>query len=100
MATASPTKLKTGEWGARCAPETKAGDEIVVSTKSGKSWKARVTRVVASFSDATLCEIVSLDPKRPRSRGRWTGCSCGSREDEYGTLIPSDSNCSSCEYDG
>jgi hypothetical protein len=35
-----------------------------------------------------------------RSRGgKWTGCSCGSREDSSGTLIPSSRNCASCNHD-
>ena len=31
--------------------------------------------------------------------GKWTGCSCGSREDAHGELIPSPRNCASCEHD-
>ena len=36
--------------------------------------------------------------RRPGA-GRRTGCSCGSREDSYGDLIHSDSNCARCEHD-
>lgn len=52
---------------------------------------ARITMAALSAHVATL----------PRSRGysRRTGCSCGSREDSSGDLIPSDRNCASCEHD-
>lgn len=33
---------------------------------------------------------------RARRPGRWTGCSCGSREDSAGDLIPAKNNCASC----
>lgn len=39
---------------------------------------------------------------QPRSRGGYakrTGCSCGSREDSSGCLIPSPRNCAGCEHD-
>lgn len=39
-------------------------------------------------------------PRRQTARsGRRTGCSCGSREDASGRLIPSPRNCRSCEHD-
>ncbi len=43
--------------------------------------------------------VADMPRRRPTGRGRWTGCSCGSREDSYGDLIPSDRNCASCEHD-
>jgi hypothetical protein len=45
--------------------------------------------------------IMVADLPRGGRRGgsRRTGCSCGSREDYNGDLIPSDRNCASCEHD-
>ena len=34
-----------------------------------------------------------------RRGGKWTGCSCGSREDSTGDLIPAARNCYSCRHD-
>ena len=133
--TASPTKLRTGDWGARVkgAPVSE-GDVITIVARSGKSWDARVTRVVWSGDGVTICATASLDRRPPAgpvgpsqqaaiaagdtwwlqqleqhsaarsskpraARGRRTGCSCGSREDRYGNLIPSPRNCWQCEHD-
>lgn len=46
----------------------------------------------------------SVTPAAPRrsSRGQYvrrTGCSCGSREDASGELIPAASNCEACNFD-
>lgn len=41
----------------------------------------------------------SAPARRAARPGRWTGCSCGSREDTYGDLIYSPRNCSSCTHD-
>jgi hypothetical protein len=38
-------------------------------------------------------------PYRGVARGRWTGCSCGSRTDSAGDLVQSARNCQSCEFD-
>lgn len=45
--------------------------------------------------------IMVADMPRGGRRGgsRRTGCSCGSREDYNGDLIPSGRNCASCEHD-
>lgn len=37
--------------------------------------------------------------RRAARPGRWTGCSCGSREDSSGELIDSPRNCKSCRFD-
>jgi hypothetical protein len=108
--TASYTKLRDGSWGVR-KPRTPgaiapvAGDTISVSKKSGETKVETIDRVVATFDDAWLIAIRSTSasssapPRKSYTRGKWTGCSCGSREDSYGDLIPSDRNCSSCEFD-
>lgn len=103
---ASPAKLRNGSWGARVKSETvEIGDTVTITTRSGKSWDATVERVVWSGEGVSICATQSVDrrstPARStrRDRGTWTGCSCGSREDGYGDLMPSPRNCQSCRYD-
>jgi len=107
---ASPTKLRTGAWGAKVqSADIKAGDMVTITTRAGKSWDAKVTKVVWAGNGVSICTTESTDrPARssshnnsPRSSGRgtWTGCSCGSRTDSYGDLIPSPRNCRSCNHD-
>ena len=96
---ASPAKLRDGSWGARVQGAVAVGDTVTITTKAGKSWSARVSQVVWSGEGVTLCATSSLDrpaasSARQAPRGRWTGCRCGSREDN-----PRDSDCASCRYD-
>jgi hypothetical protein len=65
---------------------------------------AKVEWSKGSPAKHVACVSVTVTVARPAARrgelrGRWTGCSCGSREDSYGDLIPSDRNCGSCEHD-
>jgi len=46
MTTATPTKLRNGDWGARVSGSVRPGDAVQISTKAGKSWTAIVDRVV------------------------------------------------------
>lgn len=94
---ATPAKLKSGEWGVRVTSPVSAGDTVTITTKSGKSWDATVSRVVWTGDGVSLCATSSAD--RPATSGRRTGCSCGSREDAHGSLIPSPNNCWQCEHD-
>lgn len=53
----------------------------------------------------TTCGARSASSSTPAGQrrsvrpGKWTGCSCGSREDGAGTLIPARNNCESCNFD-
>jgi len=94
---ASPAKLRNGSWGARVQGTVSPGDVVTIRTKGGKTWDARVTSVVWAGEGVTLVATASLD--RPAaapvsSRGRWTGCSCGSIEDQ-----PRKSDCRSCRFE-
>jgi hypothetical protein len=52
---ASPTKLKSGAWGARVKSDSvEKGDPIKVTTKSGKSWTTYVSRVVWSGNGVSI----------------------------------------------
>jgi hypothetical protein len=81
----------------------KAGDVVTITTQAGKTWQARVERVLWTGDGVSICATASTDrpaaATRSRGRGRWTGCSCGSREDAGGELIPSERNCRQCEFD-
>ena len=74
---ASPAKLQSGAWGARVRSETvRAGDTIQITTSSGKSWQARVERVLWAGEGVAICATVCLDraPQTPRydpSTGRY-----------------------------
>lgn len=54
----------------------------------------------AAVLGMTTVKVADMPRRRySGSRGRWTGCSCGSREDSAGDLIDSPKNCSSCVHD-
>lgn len=83
MATATPTKLRSGEWGARVQGRVEAGEEITIRTKGGKSWTAIVAKVIWSGKDkyrGGMCSIVATESQGRRSgyteRGHYDGY-CG-----------------------
>ena len=103
MMDATPTKLRDGSWGAKVKGTPAIGDVVKVTTKAGKTWNAKVERIVTSGDDWTIVATSSLDraaASTSNGRGRrWqrrrrTGCSCGSLED-----FPRDSDCASCQHD-
>lgn len=94
---ATPAKLRSGDWGARVkGTPVSAGDVVLITTKAGKSWSARVIAIVWSDKGVTLCATESLDraPARSQPRPQRTGCRCGSLED-----YPRDSDCARCVHD-
>lgn len=70
---ATPTKLKSGAWGARTVAGVKSGDVITITTRAGKSWDARVDKVVWSNGEIAIVATSSLD--RPSKRRHEDGCS-------------------------
>lgn len=95
---ATPAKLRDGSWGARVQGRASVGDRITITTRSGKSWDATVSRVLWTGDGASIVATATRTGGREHrgSRGSrtWTGCSCGSIE-EYSR--PSD--CASCRFD-
>jgi hypothetical protein len=73
MATASPMKLKSGEWGARVQGAARQGDIITIVTKAGKTWQARVERVLWTGDGVAICATSSLDRSGPSRRGYGPG---------------------------
>ena len=70
--TASPIRLRSGEWGARVQGSAVEGASIKVTTRAGKSWQAFVSKVVWSGSGITIVSTRSLeiasDHDRPKYR--------------------------------
>lgn len=48
---ATPTKLRNGAWGARTQGHPDTGETITITTRSGKTWDATVTRVLWTGTD-------------------------------------------------
>lgn len=98
---ASYTKLKSGEWGIRVEGAARQGQQVTVKKKDGTTKTETVTQIVWSGNGITLCAIAQREPSYTpraggsgRSRGRRTGCSCGSYEDEV-----NEGDCWTCRHD-
>lgn len=99
---ASPTKLRTGAWGARTSGPAKEGDIVTITTSTGKSWRAVVEKVVWGNDETCIVATRSIDqrpvaPVRPagpakrcwecgrtfgyseckRNHGDWSNSYCG-----------------------
>lgn len=61
MLNATPTKLRSGAWGARVEGEPTVGDKVTITTRGGKSWEAEVSRVLWTGDGVALCATKSLD---------------------------------------
>lgn len=78
-----------------CAKSISPGDKVEWS----KGAKARHVVCTSTASAPVYMTRTARQSTGARRPGKWTGCSCGSREDSYGDLISSARNCSSCEHD-
>lgn len=79
MTKATPAKLRNGSWGARVEAAVEAGDTIQITTRSGKTWKARVMRVLWSDGKVSLCVTESAE-RRPAAKSQHEPCAeCGER---------------------
>lgn len=99
--TATYTKLKDGTWGVRVNGTITAGATATVTKKSGETKTEKIGRVLWTGNGVSLCSVAASSVKSTytpqsgrSSRGRRTGCSCGSIEGEY-----RDYCCSSCRFD-
>jgi len=54
MVTATPTKLRSGDWGAKTNGAVDVGDTVEIRTKAGKTWTARVSKVVWTGNDVSI----------------------------------------------
>jgi hypothetical protein len=95
-------KLRDGSWGVRLTSVGSPGDQVTVRKKSGQTSKVTLGRLIWTDRSVWLFTVGTggssgssgSSGSRSHSHGRWTGCSCGSIEDE-----PRDSDCASCRYD-
>lgn len=99
--TATPLKLKNGDWGARVNSDSvQVGDIVRITTRAGKSWEAEVLKVIWSGNGISICATQSLGGggsagyRAPRRTVTRTGCPCGSVV-EFGK--PTD--CWHCRHD-
>ena len=97
---ATPTKLRSGEWGARVQGKVSEGDVITITTRSGKSWDATVRKVVWSDGDVSIVATSSA-PSRPASpwtssRGQYGVTHCGGRCPVRGHRCTYDDPCHDC----
>lgn len=82
--TATPTKLRSGEWGAKVPGRPQPGDEIIIVARSGKRWDAVVERVLWSGDGVSIVATRNAGDRRAATRGRrpaTTGrrCTCCGR---------------------
>lgn len=89
---AKPIKLRNGTWGAQVEGEVQTGDTITITTKAGKSWDARVVRVLWTGEGRSI--VVTEQQRLRRGRGTWTGCTCGSVEE-----FEKPTDCWNCRHD-
>lgn len=80
MTEASPIKLKNGNWGAKARGKVREGDMVQITTKAGKTWAARVAKVVWSGNGVSICatENSGGGSRRRASNGE---CQCGACDD-------------------
>lgn len=72
MINATPTKLRNGNWGARVkSAQVSAGDVVRITTRSGKTWEARIVKVVWSGDGVAICATESLDRSHGTSGGTY-----------------------------
>lgn len=74
MITATPTKLRSGEWGAKTNDAVAVGDEVEIRTKAGKTWTARVSKVIWTGNGVSIVATEKTSrngyiPAKRNSRG-------------------------------
>jgi hypothetical protein len=79
MVTATPIKLKTGDWGAKTTLKVTVGDTIRIEAKNGKSWEAKVQKIVWTDGKTSILATQSdRDSSAPSRRGGRYECEeCG-----------------------
>jgi len=106
---ATPAKLRDGSWGARIEGAASIGDTLQITTKAGKTWQAKVTRVVWQGEGVALVATVSLDsaPRAAANRGSGVRASSGRKTCRvcHGPLVnvsyarAMHGMCGACAYD-
>lgn len=68
MINATPTKLRSGDWGAKVQGRVRKGDSIQITTRAGKSWTATVAKVVWSGNGVAIVATQSRSGYTPAVR--------------------------------
>lgn len=72
-ATASPAKLRNGDWGAKVSGPVQAGDTVTITTRSGKTWESEIADVLSSTDGISLCTTVQRSSRRSSRRRMGSG---------------------------
>ena len=58
---ASPRKLRSGEWGVQAPANAKVGEIVEVTTRAGKTWFAKITKIEQASSEGAyvICTTTS-----------------------------------------
>lgn len=64
---ATYSKLRNGNWGVRVSGKAAVGDVVTARRRDNTTQRVRITHIVWSGNDVTLCEFESFD-SRPRER--------------------------------
>ena len=69
--TATPTKLRSGDWGCRVNGDAREGQIVTIRTSKGKTWAAKIAKVIWSGNGVSICATCSADytPAKRNSRG-------------------------------
>lgn len=89
MKNATPIKLKSGDWGAKVNGIPAEGDAITITTKSGKSWEATVSKVVWHKGDVAIC----VTQKRSRRQRMGSGHGIASPVRGYSSYCTDNDSC-------
>jgi len=92
---ATPAKLKSGDWGAKVQGTVTVGDIVTITTKAGKTWQARIARVIWTGDGISICATESMD--RPAYRARFGVDYCGYRCHVRGHRCTAYNPCHDCE---
>lgn len=89
---ASPTLLRTGEWGVRVpASNVLVGDELTVVTKGGSAWAAVVHGVLWQGDDVAICATARAYPGHCND--------CGHRAVDCSVHASTGGFCGECGFD-
>lgn len=95
---ATPARLRDGSWGARVAGTVCVGDTVTITTRAGKTWQARVERVVWTGEGVTLCATASASATVSRRRRRGARyCEGWGADNPHSPRPPY--TCDECGYD-
>lgn len=92
------TKLRSGDWGVRVKGSVKPKQWVTVATRSGRSSRVQIDRIIWQGEGAMLCSVI---PENPHQRGvrtdRCRGCGGPYRDADH--HIAMEGYCGHCAFD-